>query len=88
MPAPADRGDAPRGEQHQVTTMSEQDQAARAARLRQQAEQRLIVQATMQAKRAGKLPGRTSSTGSEVVTALGVVAVVIGLLVLAFRYGH
>ena len=72
----------------QVPEMADNDEAARAARLRQQAEQRLIVQATMQANRAGKLPARPKSSGSEAVTAVLVVVVVIGMLFLMMRYGH
>ena len=63
--------------------------AARNQRMRQQAEHRVIVQATMQAKRSGKLPDRgPSSTGSEILTALVVVVVVVVMLVLAIRYGN
>lgn len=66
--------------------MPEIDANQRSARAREQAEHRAIVQAAMQAKRAGKLPP-TESTGSEAVTAAIVVVTVIGLLFLALRYG-
>ena len=66
--------------------MTELTPAERAARARAQAEQRAIIQATMQAKRAGKLPLRQSS-GSEAVTAIVVAIAVIGTLFLALRYG-
>lgn len=59
----------------------------RAALARQQAEHRAIMQATMQAQRAGKLPGRPKSSGGEAVTAIGVVVVVLATLFLAVRYG-
>jgi hypothetical protein len=55
--------------------------------MRAEAERRLIVQATMQAKRAGKLPPREASSGSQALTAVVVVGAVIGILFLAFRYG-
>jgi hypothetical protein len=53
-----------------------------------QAEHRAIVQASMQAKRAGKLPARQSTAGSEALTAAVVAVVVIGVLFLAMRYGN
>lgn len=59
--------------------------AARNQRMRQNAEHRALVQATMHAKRSGKLPARRASSGSEVFTALLVVVVVIGMLVLVMR---
>jgi hypothetical protein len=68
--------------------MSNDDPAAaqRAARMRQEAERRLIVHATMQAKRAGRLPkGERGSTGSEIVTAIVVLVVVIGMLAMIMR---
>lgn len=68
--------------------MSEGDRDEQKARARRQAEHRLIVQATMHAKRAGKLPARPDTTGSEIVTAVFVIASVIGLLVLVMRQGH
>ncbi len=61
--------------------------AEQAARARAQAEHRAIIQATMQAKRSGKLPPRTTS-GSEGLTAAVVVVTVIGILFLAIRYGN
>lgn len=67
--------------------MSDSDGAARAARLRAEAEHRAIVQATMQAKRAGKLPKGEASSGSEAVTAVVVIGAVIAMLFLAFKYG-
>ena len=68
----------------------EQDAARRAAIIRQQqqAEHRAIVQATMHAKRSGKLPLKVSHGPSEVVTALAVFVVVIGMLVLVFKYAN
>lgn len=66
--------------------MSQPDEATK-ARLRQAAEHRLIVQATMQAKRAGKLPGGAGSSGAEAMTAVVVIVVVLGLLFLVMRYG-
>lgn len=68
--------------------MSEGAGADQAARARQQAEHRAIVQAAMQARRAGKLPAAKSSGGSEVVTAVAVVVAVIATLALAMRYGN
>jgi hypothetical protein len=67
--------------------MTDANDAQRAARARAQAEHRAIVQATMQAKRSGKLPPRASS-GSEVVTAAVVAVTVLGILFLAIRYGN
>lgn len=66
--------------------MSEPSAEERAAR--QRAEHRMIVQATMQAKRSGKLTSRPANTAGEAITALLVVIVVIGLLILAARYGN
>jgi hypothetical protein len=66
----------------------EQDAARRAAIRQQQAEHRAIVQASMQAKRSGKLPARVSNGPSEVFTALAVVVVVIGMLVLVFKFAQ
>jgi hypothetical protein len=66
--------------------MPENNTAQQAARAREQAEHRAIIQATMQAKRSGKLPPRKSS-GSEAATAVVVVVTVLGLLLLALRYG-
>lgn len=68
--------------------MSESDSDQQKARARMQAEQRLIIQATMQAKRFGKMPSRQNTTGSEIVTALFVIVAVIGMLVLVMRYGN
>lgn len=69
--------------------MSDKSDAERAARMRQQAEHRAIVQATMQAKRSGKIGAtRASSPKAEAGTALLVVAVVIALLVLVVRYAN
>lgn len=63
--------------------------AERAARANLQAEHRAIVQATMQAKRSGKLPAtQQSSTGADAITAIVVIAVVIGMLMLVMRYAH
>ena len=63
--------------------------AARKQKLRRQAEQRIIVQATMQANRTGMLPhGAKSQPGSDILTALIVVAIVFGLLFLVIHYGH
>ncbi len=67
---------------------AEQEAAERAARRQKAAEHRMIVQATLQAKRAGKLPVRKSSAASDAVTAIMVIGVVIGTLVLAMRYGN
>jgi len=69
--------------------MNDESAAHRAARLQQQAEHRAIVQATMQAKRSGKLGGvNRSDPKGEAVTAIVVVALVIGLLVLVLRYAN
>lgn len=68
--------------------MSNGSEAERAARAQLQAEHRAIVQATMQAKRAGKLPAAKASTGSEAVTAIVTIIVVIAVLALAMRYGN
>lgn len=67
--------------------MSDQEAAALAARKRQAAEQRAILHATMQAKRAGKLPVRKGSGAADAVTAVVVIGIVVGVLALAFRYG-
>lgn len=68
--------------------MSESDSAQQKARARMQAEQRLIVLATMQAKRSGKIPARQDTTGAEIVTALFVIVAVVGMLALVLHYGH
>lgn len=62
--------------------------AQREARRRQAAEERVIMQASLQAKRAGKGLKPKGTGGSEAVTAVLVVAVVIGMVVLAVRYGN
>ena len=68
--------------------MSNDEAGQQGARARMQAEQRLVVQATMQAKRSGKMPERSkASAGSEAVTAVVVIVVVVALLFLAIRYG-
>lgn len=67
--------------------MSEDPEAVRRERLRREAEHRAIVQATMQARRAGKLP-KVHHGASEVITALAVVVTLIATLVIAFRYGN
>ena len=59
--------------------------AARNQRLRQKAEHRVILQTAIQAKRSGILPARRASSGSDAFTALLVVVVVIGMLVLVMR---
>jgi len=56
-----------------------------AQRARQESEHRMIVHASMQAKRTGKVPTPTRSGGSQVATAVVVLTVVIGMLVLVFR---
>jgi hypothetical protein len=62
--------------------------AARQERLRQQAEHRLIVQAAMQAQRAGKLPKSSSANPTaDAITAIVVLVVVIAILVLMVRAG-
>lgn len=66
----------------------EQDAARRAAVRQQQAEHRAIVQATMIAKRSGRIPTKVSNGPSEVFTALAVVIVVIGMLVLVFKFAN
>ena len=70
--------------------MSGEQNAARQAAIReqQQAEHRLIVQAARQAQRSGKMPVRASSGASDVFTALAVVIVVIGMLVLVFKFAN
>lgn len=73
---------------NEVWSMSTGDPASQAARARLQAEHRAIVQATMQAKRSGKLPERKSQSGAETLTALFVIVTVIGLLGLALKYGN
>lgn len=60
--------------------------AARRAKM-QQAENRMVVQAAMHAKRSGQLPPRRDTTASETLTAIAVVVVLIGTLALAIRYG-
>ena len=74
---------------HAGPIMSESDPDRQKARARAQAEQRILMQAmqAMQAKRAGKMPVRADTTGSEVVTALFVIVAVIGMLVLVMRHG-
>lgn len=67
--------------------MSETNAAERAARAQMQEEHRAIMQATMQAQRAGKLPRPASSRKSDALTAIVVVITVIGVLVLALKYG-
>jgi hypothetical protein len=64
----------------------ERDAAARRARI-QQAESRMVLAATMQAKRSGQLPPRRDTTASETFTALAVIVALIGTLALAIRYG-
>ncbi len=66
----------------------EQDAARQAALRRQQAEHRAIVQATMLARRSGKIPAKLSNGPSEVFTAIAVVVVVIGMLVLVFKFAN
>lgn len=68
--------------------MSSGGPAEQAARAQMQAEHRAIVQATMQAKRAGKLPQRQASAGAEAITAVFVVVTVLGLLIMAMKYGN
>ncbi|MEQ1716165.1 MAG: hypothetical protein ABL907_09305 [Hyphomicrobium sp.] len=61
----------------------------RDARARMQAEHRVVVQAAMQANRAGKLPGkRPASSGSEAITAVFVIVVVVAMLALVIRYAN
>ncbi len=67
--------------------MSDNGAVDPAARARMQAEHRAIVQATMQAKRSGKLPQRNAGGGSEAVTAIVVIAAVLVTMFLALRYG-
>ena len=62
--------------------------AARQERMRREAEHRLIVQASMQAKRAGKLPDRAPARPmAEATTAIVVIVVVVAMLVLMMRAG-
>lgn len=63
--------------------------ANKAERMRMAAEHRAIVQATMQAKRAGKLPARKSdSAGAVFLTVIVTIVVVFGTVALAMRYGN
>lgn len=68
--------------------MSDEEAATLAARKQRAAEHRAILQATMQAKRAGKLPARKDSRTADGVTALVVIGMVVGVLALALRYGN
>jgi hypothetical protein len=67
--------------------MSDDEAAQLAARKRRAAEHRAIMQATLQAKRSGKLPKPQGSAAGDAVTAVVVIGVVVGVLALAFRYG-
>ena len=68
--------------------MSSGDPADQAARARLQAEHRAIIQATMQAKRAGKLPAKQSSGTADAITAVVVILAVFAVLALAFKFGN
>ena len=67
--------------------MSDPTPAEQAARARRRAEQHLIVEATMQARRAGKAPRKPDSGSGEIVTAILVLVVVFSMLFAVMRYG-
>ncbi len=63
-----------------------QREAERRKRM-QQAENRLVLHAAMEAKRTGQLRSARDSTRSEIVTAIGVLVAIAATLAIAFRYG-
>ena len=64
----------------------ERADAARRARM-QQAENRMVVQAALHAKRSGQLTPRQDTSASQAFTALAVILAVVATLALAIRYG-